>query len=106
MTMSDAIIAIEMLMAAPQSTLTQMVYNVKAFNPSAGEFLAKVKTYYPEADINFVINDNRQSIIDSWPADINDDQARTDWNWSAKHDLDKAFSEYLMPEIRSRYEHN
>ena len=106
MTMSDAIVAIEKLMAAPRSALTQMVYNVKAFNPSAGEFLAKVKTYYPEADIDFVMNDNRQSIIDSWPEDINDDQARVDWGWSAIHDLEKAFSEYLMPEIRSRYEHN
>jgi len=106
MTMSDAIRAIELLMAAPQSALTQMVYNVKAFNPSAGEFLSIVKTYYPDADIDFIINDNRQAIIDSWPADINDDQARKDWGWSAQHDLDKAFSEYLMPEIRSRYEHN
>ena len=106
MTMSDAIVAIEMLMAAPKDALTQMVYNVKAFNPSAGEFLSKVKLYYPNANIDFVINDNRQSIIDSWPADINDDQARADWGWSANHDLDTAFSEYLMPEIRSRYEHN
>jgi threonine 3-dehydrogenase len=106
MTMSDAILAIEMLMSAPKEALTQMVYNVKAFNPSAGEFLAKVKFYYPDADIDFVINDNRQSIIDSWPEDINDDQARKDWGWFARHDLDKAFSEYLMPEIRSRYEHN
>lgn len=106
MTMSDAIVAIEKLMAAPQKSLTQMVYNVKAFNPSAGEFLAQVKSYYADADIDFIINDNRQSIIDSWPADIDDDKARADWGWSANHNLDTAFSEYLMPEIRSRYEHN
>ncbi|MEA3287868.1 MAG: NAD-dependent epimerase/dehydratase family protein [Candidatus Marinimicrobia bacterium] len=106
MTMTDAILSIEMLMAAPQDALTQTVYNIKAFNPSAGEFFAKLKEYYPEADIKFVINDNRQSIIDSWPADINDDQARHDWGWSAIHNLSKAFSDYLIPEIRSRYEHN
>lgn len=104
MTMQDAIVAIQLLMAAPQSSLTKMVYNIKAFNPSAGEFLNKVKEYYPAADIDFVINDNRQSIIDSWPADVNDDQARKDWGWSAAHNLDKAFADYLIPEIRSRYE--
>jgi len=103
MTMSDAILAIEKLMAAPKTDLTQMVYNVKAFSPSAGEFLERVKSFYPDADIDFVINDNRQSIIDSWPADIDDDQARKDWGWQAEHDMDKAFSEYLIPEIRSRY---
>ncbi len=106
MTMTDAILAIELLMAAPQNTLTQTVYNIKAFNPSAGEFFTKLKEYFPEADVKFVINDNRQSIIDSWPADVNDDQARQDWGWSAIHDLDKAFSDYLIPEIRSRYEHS
>ncbi len=105
MTMSDAILAIELLMAAPQSKLTKTVYNVKAFNPSAGEFFSKVKEYYPQADIDFVTNDNRQSIIDSWPEDVNDEKARHDWNWAAIHDLNKAFSDYLIPEIRSRYEH-
>ena len=106
MTMPDAIKAIEKLMAAERSALTRIVYNVRAFNPSAGEFLTKVKAFFPNANVDFVINDNRQSIIDSWPADIDDSQARLDWGWTATHDLDKAFSEYLIPEIRSRYEHN
>lgn len=105
MTMSDAILAIEQLMAAPRSALSQAVYNIKAFNPSAGEFLSLVKNYFPAADIDFVINDNRQSIIDSWPADVDDQKARDDWGWLAEHDLERAFSEYLIPEIRSRYEH-
>jgi threonine 3-dehydrogenase len=104
MTMYDAIHAIQKLMSAPGASLTKGVYNIKAFSPSAGEFLEKVKSYFPQADIDFVINDNRQSIIDSWPADTNDSQAREDWGWQAEHDLDKAFSEYLIPEIRSRYE--
>ncbi|NQV16685.1 NAD-dependent epimerase/dehydratase family protein [bacterium] len=103
MTMTDAIRAIELLMAAPPDALTQIVYNVKAFNPSVAEFLSKVKEYYPEADIGFITNDSRQSIIDSWPEDVIDNQARIDWGWEAIHDLDKAFSEYLIPEIRSRY---
>ncbi|NQV29832.1 MAG: NAD-dependent epimerase/dehydratase family protein [Candidatus Marinimicrobia bacterium] len=106
MTMSDAIMAIEQLMAAPKAKLTKSVYNIKAFNPSAGTFFAIVKRYFPAADVRFVINDNRQAIIDSWPADVNDEQARKDWGWSPTHDLEKAFSEYLIPEIRSRYEHS
>jgi len=104
MTMSDAIHAIELLMEAPQQSLTQGVYNVRAFNPSAVEFLQQVQSYYPDANIDFIINDNRQSIIDSWPEDIDDSQARQDWGWQEVHDLDKAFSDYLIPEIRSRYE--
>ncbi len=106
MTMRDAILAIEKLMAAPKEKLTKSVYNIKAFSPSAGAFYSSVKSYFPSADVTFVINDNRQAIIDSWPADVNDDQARRDWGWSPIHDFEKAFSEYLIPEIRSRYEHS
>jgi len=106
MTMSDAILAIEQLMEAPVENLTKGVYNIRAFNPSAGAFLKKVKEFYPQADIDFIINDNRQSIIDSWPADIDDDQAKQDWGWKAKHDINAAFSDYLIPEIGSRYEQN
>lgn len=104
MTMADAIRAIEMIVAAPRESLSQGVYNVRAFNPSAGEFLKKVREFYPAAEIDFKVNDSRQSIIDSWPEDTNDKKARTDWGWQETHDLDRAFSDYLIPEIRSRYE--
>ena len=104
MTMDDAIRAIQMLMDVPRDTLHQPVYNIRAFNPSAGVFYRKVQEYYPKADIEFVINDNRQSIIDSWPADVDDNAARSDWGWQPQHDLDNAFEEYLIPEIRRRYE--
>ena len=106
MTMSDAILAIDKLMNAAQEKLTKMVYNIRAFNPSAGEIFSIIKRYFPAADVNFVINDNRQGIIDSWPADVNDNLARKDWGWLPTHDFEKAFSEYLIPEIRSRYEHS
>ena len=106
MTMPDAILAIQKLMSAPKASLTKGVYNIRAFNPSAGDFMNKVREYFPHANIEFVINDNRQSIIDSWPMDVDDQQAKLDWGWQANHDLDQAFSDYLIPEIRRRYEHN
>ncbi len=106
MTMEDTILAIQLIMQAPVESLTQPVYNIRAFNPSAGEFRAKVLEYFPDGDIGFVANDNRQSIIDSWPEDIDDLQARQDWNWQPQHDMHRAFEEYLIPEIRRRYGHS
>jgi nucleoside-diphosphate-sugar epimerase len=32
--------------------------------------------------------DFRQKIADSWPASIDDDFARKDWNWKHKYDLE------------------
>ena len=50
-----------------------------------------------------IVDLKRQAIIDSWPADVNDDAARRDWGLNPRHDLDAAFGEYLLPRIRERY---
>ena len=104
MVMPDAIQAILNLMDADKSQLSQHVYNIAAFNPSAGEFADKVKGYFPYAKIGNSVNGKRQGIVDSWPANIDDSTARRDWNWSPKFDLDSAFENYLIPQITQRYE--
>ena len=57
----------------------------------------------PEASITFNVDDKRQAIIDTWPADVDDSAARTDWGFNPMYDFDRAFHEYLMPTIRRRY---
>ncbi|WP_157485464.1 hypothetical protein [Flavobacterium sp. ACAM 123] len=39
--------------------------------------------------------DFRQKIADSWPASIDDDFARKDWNWKHKHDLETMTKDML-----------
>jgi nucleoside-diphosphate-sugar epimerase len=104
MVMPDAILAILNLMDADKFQLSQHVYNVSSFNPSVGEFADKVRGYFPHAEIGTSINGKRQSIVDSWPAQVDDSAARTDWNWSPKFDLNSAFEDYLIPQITKRYE--
>ncbi|MFQ6615957.1 MAG: NAD-dependent epimerase/dehydratase family protein [Fidelibacterota bacterium] len=106
MTMTDAVGAIRSLMAAPADRLTRPVYHVTAFSPSAGAFRDKIISYFPNARIDFDINDKRQSIIDSWPADLNDGHARRDWGWKPQYDFDRAFEHYLIPEVQKRYDLN
>lgn len=103
MTMIDAIRAIRLLMSAPAGVLTRQVYHITAFSPSAGAFREKILSYFPGATIDFVINDERQSIVDSWPGDLDDTAARHDWGWKPEFDFDGAFENYLIPEIRKRY---
>jgi threonine 3-dehydrogenase len=103
MTMPDAIDAMLKLAAADEKKLTRCVYNVKSFNPSAGEFAASVKKHFPAAQISFEPDEPRQAIVDSWPADVDDSAARRDWGYAPKHDLDAAFEEYLVPRITARY---
>jgi threonine 3-dehydrogenase len=103
MTMPDAIDALLQLAAADRAKLSRTVYNITSFNPSAGEVAELVKGYFPEARISFKPDTQRQAIVDSWPADIDDSAARRDWGFRPKHDLKTAFEAYLVPSIKARY---
>jgi len=103
MTMPEAIDALLQLAAAPEAGLTQLVYNVTAFSPSADEFAGLVRGAFPGAEITFAPDCARQSIVDSWPEDLVDTAARRDWGWKPTHTTRSAFEQYLVPKIRSRY---
>jgi nucleoside-diphosphate-sugar epimerase len=103
MAMPDAIDALLRLGSAPRDRLTRTAYNVVAFNPSAAEIRQVVLQSFPRATITFAVDAKRQEIVDSWPADLDDSAARADWGFEPKYDLQRAFSEYLIPTIRERY---
>jgi threonine 3-dehydrogenase len=103
MAMPDAITALLHLQQAPREKLSRLVYNVGAFNPSAVETLDIIRSAFPQAQVSFTPDYRRQAIIDSWPADVDDNAARTDWNWVPTFTLERAFSEYLIPAVRKRY---
>jgi threonine 3-dehydrogenase len=103
MAMPDGVEALLQLAAAPRERLTRTAYNVAAFNPSAEEILNVVVRAFPSADITWQNDTKRQAIVDSWPADVNDEAARRDWGFAPHYDFDRAFSAYLIPQIRQRY---
>jgi nucleoside-diphosphate-sugar epimerase len=103
MAMPDAIEALLKLEAAPRDELSQSVYNIASFNPSAVEVRELVMKEFANADIRFTIDKKRQAIVDSWPEQVDDTAARRDWGFSPALDLEHAFGEYLVPGIRKRY---
>jgi len=103
MAMPDAVKSLMMLASAPADKLTQRIYNVSSFSLSAEEFRKQVLNYFPNAEISFKPDVKRQNIIESWCADMDDSPARRDWDWSPDFDLDRAFKDYLVPNIKNRY---
>ncbi|MCA1651087.1 MAG: epimerase, partial [Acidobacteria bacterium] len=91
------------LAAAPREALTRTAYNVSAFNPSAEEIRDVVVRAFPAAQVTWDVDTKRQGILDSWPADVDDESARRDWGFAPQFDFRRAFSEYLIPNIRRRY---
>jgi nucleoside-diphosphate-sugar epimerase len=103
MTMADAIQSLLSLENAPASSLTQLVYNVTSFSPTAQEFYDIVCAAFPGAEISFAPHMNRQNIVDTWPADIDDSAARNDWGWKPIYNQKQAFEDYLFPAVRDCY---
>lgn len=104
MAMPDAVTALMDLTDAPSETLSHRVYNVTSFSLSAAEFRDWVIKSFPEANINYQPDIKRQTIVDSWPADLDDSAARRDWGWQPRYDLQRSFNDYLVPNIRKRYQ--
>lgn len=103
MVMPDAVTALLKLWQAPRAALQRPVYNVTSFSLSAAEFRDHVLHAFPQAEITFRPDVPRQGIVDSWPANLSDSNARREWGWEPAYDVQRAFHEYLIPNIRSRY---
>jgi nucleoside-diphosphate-sugar epimerase len=104
MAMPDGVDALLTLASAPRERLQRTAYNVGAFNPSAEQIRAVVMEAFPDAKISWQTDMKRQAIVDSWPADVDDSAARLDWNFAPRFDFDHAFTDYLIPTIRQRYQ--
>lgn len=104
MVMPDAVKALLDLAKAPASALTRRVYNVTSYSLSAGAIRDMVLNAFPDAEITFEPDLKRQGIVDSWPSGMNDHDARRDWGWQPLYDVGRSFNEYLIPNIRRRYQ--
>lgn len=103
MAMPDGIEAMLTLASAPLERLTRTAYNLAAFNPSAAEIRDEVIRAFPRADISWRTDLKRQGIVDTWPEDVDDTAARRDWGFAPAYDFARAFRDYLIPTIGSRY---
>ena len=94
MAMPDGVDALLTLAAAPRERLRRSAYNVGAFNPSAEEIRTVVMQAFPNAELSWNTDRKRQAIVDSWPADVDDQAARQEWGFAPRYDFTRAFSEY------------
>jgi threonine 3-dehydrogenase len=105
MAMPDAIDALLALADAPRAALTRTEYNLRAFNPAAAEIRDTLTAACRGATVTFNVDEKRQAILDTWPADVDDSAARADWGFNPVYDFNGAIHDYLMPTLRRRYMH-
>ncbi|CAN5198882.1 NAD-dependent epimerase/dehydratase family protein [soil metagenome] len=95
MFMEDAIRATLEIMDAPAEQIKiRGAYNLGGISFSPKEIALEIKKHIPEFTISYK-PDFRQQIADSWPASIDDSEARKDWNWKPNFDLSGMVNEML-----------
>jgi nucleoside-diphosphate-sugar epimerase len=102
MTMPDAVEALLRLAEADAAALTTRVYNIRGFSCTAGEIRDEVRRHFPAVQVEFDPLADKQAIVDSWPADIDDSRARRDWGLAPRHGLAEALADYLVPALVRR----
>lgn len=87
MYMDDAVNAtIQLMQAKSEAIKVRTSYNLAAIDFTPKEIFEEIKKHVPDFTITYN-PDFRQQIADSWPSNINDSEARKDWNWKHKFDL-------------------
>lgn len=87
MFMEDAIRATLNLMEAPVENIgIRSSYNLSGCDFTPEEIANEIKVHIPEFEIEYS-PDYRQAIADSWPSSIDDREARKDWGWQEKYNL-------------------
>ncbi|MFQ5844306.1 MAG: NAD-dependent epimerase/dehydratase family protein [Planctomycetota bacterium] len=95
MYLPDGLRAMVELSDAPAESLTRCVYNIAAISPTAAEIADAVRRRVPGADIIFRPDPGRQEILDSWPHELDDTAARSEWGWRHDYDLERMSDDLL-----------
>lgn len=89
MHMEDAIRAtIELMHAPAENVKLRTSYNLSGLSFTPKEIALEIKKHIPEFSITYK-PDFRQAIADSWPASINDSEAREHWGWKEYYNLER-----------------
>jgi nucleoside-diphosphate-sugar epimerase len=89
MFMEDAIRATtKIMLAAPEEIKIRNAYNLAAISFNPEELAVSIQKHIPDFTIEYE-PDFRQAIADSWPASIDDSEARKDWGWKHEVSLDQ-----------------
>jgi len=101
MYMSDALkAAVQLMEADPKRVPTHTGYNLAAVSFSAGELENEIRTRVPAFKVVYS-PDSRQRIADTWPASIDDSEARRDWGWKHEYDL-KRMVDVMLSRLRAK----
>jgi threonine 3-dehydrogenase len=92
---NDVLRAFAGLLAVPATQLSRRVFNLASMTVTAQEIVESIERWLPDVALRFEPNEMVVKLLASWPVEIDDRAARTDWNWLPEYDLDRTADEFL-----------
>lgn len=92
---ADAVRGFIDLHDTPAKELRRRVYNIAGISPSAEELAREIQKHVPGARMTYRPDPLKCAIVESWPDRIDDSDARTDWGWDCKWNLQRTTDEVI-----------
>ena len=90
MYMPDALrAAVEIMEADPSKLIHRNSFNIAAMSFDPEIIYHKIQEYYPDFRMTYDVDPVRQRIADSWPDNMDDTCARSEWGWHPEIGLDE-----------------
>jgi nucleoside-diphosphate-sugar epimerase len=102
MYMDDAIDAIIKLMEADPAQLTDRnAFNVSAMSINPEMVANEIRKHIPDFELDYDVDPVRQGIAESWPNAIDSTEAKRQWGFNPRYDLEK-MTEVMLEAIRNK----
>ena len=98
----DAVKCLLQLSQANENKLNYRMYNIQGFSPSAGEMVEEIQKNLPNAQISFKPEEQMVKIVDSWPDELDDSEAKKDWGWDPDYKLENTIKDFIQ-EVQQQY---
>ena len=87
--------AIELMAADPAKLRHRNAFNVTATSVTPKELAAAIQVHLPDFTIDYDVDPVRQAIAESWPNSMDDSEARVQWGWAPRYDLQSMTADML-----------
>lgn len=102
MFMDDAIDAvIKLLHADPDRLTTRNAFNVTAMSIEPEMVAESIRKHIPDFKLNYDVDPERQSIAETWPNSLDVSEAKKQWDFNPKYDLDK-MTEVMLENVSEK----
>lgn len=94
--MPDALhAAIKLMEADPSRLVHRNSFNIASMSFAPETIYAAIKKYKPQFEMTYEVDPLKQAIAESWPDQLNDSCARTEWDWAPRYDIDSMTRDML-----------